>query len=127
MKTFDLFGLVSVDIADEVGALGIVLGLNFERHESGFWGDYFRADTSHGGSARLIENFDGESWRESDFQQFPWLLELNNIAHPNSTLETLLGSSIELFPISRTEVGENKARKFVWMEKQFILTVERSL
>lgn len=115
MNVYDHYGVERQDVDDVVRLLGGTLKVCFLPHESGFWGEYYLAESEDGTSYRLIRNFSDDEWQEEDFKECVWLLEANEAAEPD-VLMVLLSGMEEIKFLYRSEVEEGS-----WMRRYVLV------
>nr|WP_174505713.1 hypothetical protein [Acinetobacter sp. Marseille-Q1620] len=128
MSVYDLYGINSDDEMQVIKQLTALLGVEFEPHESSFWGDYYRANSLEEGNFRLIENyFEAENdWHYCDYKEFIWILEVNAVNNMNDIFNKLLcEKKISISFLQRSEVEPLKfVRNYIFENGEFKMIQE---
>ncbi|MBB5020696.1 hypothetical protein HNQ59_004021 [Chitinivorax tropicus] len=127
MHIYDYYGIRENDTTVAVRQLALALGIEFSLHESSFWGEYFRADIGGGGCIRIISNFYDGDWHKEEYRQYPLLLEINEIADPDTVMQLILRIEGIDF-LYRSEVEEKRwIRRYKYEGEKFLLIDEKIL
>ncbi|MDX2140791.1 MAG: hypothetical protein SF123_22090 [Chloroflexota bacterium] len=96
-ENYDTYGFENDDIESLVWELGNVLRVTFERRDSSFLGDYFRARGINQETFQLLFNHntadedmdEDDYWHEPEFKSYPVLLRVNNTSRPQHIFDII--------------------------------------
>ena len=119
MKTYDLYGIDETDGETTRHLVTELLKIDFQLHESSYWGEYFRSKWE-GNSYRIISNFHDGVWQEEDHKNFTWLLEVNDVEHPHAIFDAVATAASSIVFLHRTEVEEKiSSCRYVYRDGEF--------
>lgn len=104
MRTFLIYGTTDSDVSDVRVRVADALGVQFEEHESLYWGVYYRA-TGPGlsGEIRILRNFgdDVDDLPYPEFKQAAAIVELNDCTGETARLVLAKIPELELLRDTR--------------------------
>ncbi|GLS05341.1 hypothetical protein GCM10007860_24920 [Chitiniphilus shinanonensis] len=124
MKIFDLYGIKIQDGKESARLLEDILNVQFQPHQSDFWGDYFIANNENKGNYRLIQNFYAGEWHQENHKECPWLLEINDLESFDFLFSILIKKQEVKF-LSRSEIESKKwMRRYLYEDGKFQIIEE---
>ncbi|PAD66435.1 hypothetical protein CHH83_24045 [Bacillus sp. 7586-K] len=99
MKKYVKIGIKIDDLDRVTNDLEELLGVNFTKHESSYWGLYNLVHLSESENIKIGYNFVDDDWREEDYKDCPLILELNNLKQPEEMVDIVCNNLSYVIPL----------------------------
>ncbi|MGA8942681.1 MAG: hypothetical protein WB502_08175 [Thermoactinomyces sp.] len=132
MYVYIVYGVACDELSTVKSDLEKVLNVEFELHESSYWGEYYIRRLPDFGEIRVGYNYVDEDWRERNFREYPVLIELNELENLQEVMKAIkeklpyakLIRKKELVPKGKSRI---KRKEYLFINDKPLLISEQEL
>lgn len=128
MNIYITYGVVNNDLEAIKKSLEKVLNIEFELHESSYWGEYYIWRSPDFEEIRISYNFVDEDWLERNFREYPVLIHLSELKKLDEIMHTIKKELSHFKLIRKTEIIPGvKSKEYLFINDKPLLISEQEL